>query len=652
MPRALRYLFATILAMSGPSDPAKLWWEHRAALTEDYTRRMAIIVRTDTQDVTAYITAAAEYKALVDIDGLLRQANAPTTLQKLGMDLPAPPVPPAGVTLPHDLCPVAAQRVSLLYEREVGYYRGHAVQCELRNALDSNITAMNEEQRAAFNAVSEAVQAHANEHTPCPAPFFIHSVGGCGKTFLEDTLLGTTRLMGRAAIATASTGVAAQLLQGGITTHSAFHLALKFTGSEESALGKLSDMACLLKEHCSLVVIDEATMLHRGGVDQVDKTLRDVCQTLDVPFGGVPVVFAGDFGQTLPIVKHGGPQQQVAASLCSAASPVWGCLRHMQLTRNVRVQRLLAIDNSNAQRLQAWEELLLNVRCGEGTQPFVVPPDMRVHDRSLDSLLAYLFGDVAADGLAEDAVLQRAVLTPLRASVDRVNATMFERMQVPPDHQRTYIAADELADDGDSALHGPDVLATLQPDGLPAHALHLKVGMPVMIMRNISGVMGLVNGARLRASALHSHCVQGRVLTGRRRGETVLIPRILLTSDDDKLPFQIRRLQLPLHPCFAMTINKAQGQTLQRVGLWLPTPCFAHGQLYVALSRCGDPANVRVLLEHARVPGAPHGDEGDWTTTNVVCQEVLHSVQQALAGNAPVLRDGYNDHCHPNLSDL
>ena len=58
--------------------------------------------------------------------------------------------------------------------------------------------------------------------------------------------------------------------------------------------------------------------------------------------------------------------------------------------------------------------------------------------------------------------------------------------------------------------------------------------------------------------------------------------RIRLSPSDKKIPFRFNRRQFPLTLCFAMTINKSQGQTLFRVGLYLKDPVFTHGQLYVA----------------------------------------------------------------------
>jgi hypothetical protein len=66
-------------------------------------------------------------------------------------------------------------------------------------------------------------------------------------------------------------------------------------------------------------------------------------------------------------------------------------------------------------------------------------------------------------------------------------------------------------------------------------------------------------------------------LTGSNAGNIVFIPRIDLTSDSD-LPFLMKRKQFPVKLALAMTINKSQGQTLDKVGIHLPNPVFSHGQ--------------------------------------------------------------------------
>jgi ATP-dependent DNA helicase PIF1 len=86
-----------------------------------------------------------------------------------------------------------------------------------------------------------------------------------------------------------------------------------------------------------------------------------------------------------------------------------------------------------------------------------------------------------------------------------------------------------------------------------------------------------------------------------------MIPRTPLSpSSTEDLSFDFRRTQFPLRLAFAMTINKAQGQTLNHVGLCLKEPVFTHGQLYVALSRVIGGANLRMIVpdtEEARQQG-------------------------------------------------
>ena len=76
-----------------------------------------------------------------------------------------------------------------------------------------------------------------------------------------------------------------------------------------------------------------------------------------------------------------------------------------------------------------------------------------------------------------------------------------------------------------------------------------------------------------------------------------MIPRIELHYEKD-LPFKLKRRQFPIRLNFAMTINKAQGQSFNKVGIWLNDPIFSHGQLYVALSRARSRNGIKIKSEN------------------------------------------------------
>lgn len=82
-----------------------------------------------------------------------------------------------------------------------------------------------------------------------------------------------------------------------------------------------------------------------------------------------------------------------------------------------------------------------------------------------------------------------------------------------------------------------------------------------------------------------SHVIQATILTGCGKGQDVFIPRIPLIPSVSELSIQFKRLQFPVRVSFAMSINKAQGQTLSVTGLHLEESCFSHAQLYVGCSR-------------------------------------------------------------------
>jgi ATP-dependent DNA helicase PIF1 len=95
-----------------------------------------------------------------------------------------------------------------------------------------------------------------------------------------------------------------------------------------------------------------------------------------------------------------------------------------------------------------------------------------------------------------------------------------------------------------------------------------------MLLRNLNQSAGLCNGTRLLVTQLSKWVLEAKIISGTHVGDKVFIPRIVLSPSDSKLPFVLKRRQFPVSVCFAMTINKSQGQSLQHVGLFLPKPVF------------------------------------------------------------------------------
>jgi ATP-dependent exoDNAse (exonuclease V) alpha subunit len=162
----------------------------------------------------------------------------------------------------------------------------------------------------------------------------------------------------------------------------------------------------------------------------------------------------------------------------------------------------------------------------------------------------------------------------------------------------------------DDANHPPEVLHSFTPSGFPVARLVLRIGCPIMILRNLQPREGVCNGYRGIVTKISTRILEVRLFSG----TTVLVPRIKLISADPDILFKLQRLQLPVSLSFAMTINKSQGQTFEVVGIDLRHPVFSHGQLYVALSRARHLSSLRCITS-----------ESDKTqkTKNVVFREVV-----------------------------
>ncbi|XP_022031168.1 ATP-dependent DNA helicase pif1-like [Helianthus annuus] len=459
---------------------------------------------------------------------------------------------------------------------------------------------LNDEQRSVFEEILKAVDSDTG------GVFFVYGYGGTGKTFLWKTLSAAIRSKGQIVLNVASSGIASLLLTGGRTAHSRFHIPLNLTEDSVCHIKPDSDTARLLHE-TKLVIWDEAPMVHKHAFEALDRTMNDIFNMdtsigSEISFGGKVVVFGGDFRQILPVVPNGGRQEIVNASLCS--SYLWSKCKLLRLTKNLRLT--IGRSTSDIEEINNFAKWLLdlgegNVGCpNDGEATIEIPPDLLIKDTSdpISSLIDFVYPSILDNYNNHNYFSERVILAPKNEVVDEINDRLLELF---PGEEREYLSSDSL----------------------PNHRLVLKVGVPVMLLRNIDQQNGLCNGTRLQIKRLYNRVIETEIISGGNIGTRTYIPRLNLIPSDKKIPFAFQRRQFPIAVCFAMTINKSQGQSLSRVGLYLRQPVFTHGQLYVALSRVKTRDGVKLFILDK--DGKPTDK-----TSNVVYKEVLTNCELCL----------------------
>ncbi|GJT53957.1 ATP-dependent DNA helicase PIF1-like protein [Tanacetum coccineum] len=199
----------------------------------------------------------------------------------------------------------------------------------------------------------------------------------------------------------------------------------------------------------------------------------------------------------------------------------------------------------------------------------------------------------------DDAYLkERAILTPRNEDVDAINENVFKKLGgalvTSNSVDEICKASTDTADQHD--LYPVEFLISLDFQGMPPHTLCLKKELPILLIQKINPSQGLCNGTRLIITYLAQFVIHAKILTGSHVGDNVIIHRNVMSSTKSKWPFILKQRQFPVKPCYAMTINKSQGQSLNYVGLYLPNPMFSHGQLYMALSRVTSPDGLKILM--------------------------------------------------------
>ena len=462
----------------------------------------------------------------------------------------------------------------------------------------------------------------------CVCSFFIDARGGTGKTFVLKAILAAVRLIdahkgGSVALATGTTGIASNLLPLGRTFHSRFKAPLSPNKDSLCSIDTKSSLASLIRMS-RIIVIDEAPMLHRYHLEALNRTLQDLLSN-DKIFGGKVTVLAGDFRQCLPVIPHADRATIVDATL--KRSPLWKHFKVLQLKENMRLLTY------NDPKLVDFDEWALSI--GEGSATMIddtdlieIPVDMCIEIKpnskdnpkaeieSMKQLADHVYPNLNHNYKKPGWMEGRAILAPTNAKVDIINDMITDSFSGIP---HVFTSSDQVVNPDDLQRYHIEYLNTLTPSGLPNHRLFLKKGMPLMLMRNLNPKMGLCNGTRLIFNDVRSnYLLECSISGGDYNKRRVLIPRILFKPKERQFPFEWSRRQFPVRVCFAMTINKAQGQTLQNIGIWLSDTCFGHGQLYVAVSRVGCPSRVKFAIK--KINEHPPN-----FTSNVVFTEVLRS---------------------------
>ena len=597
-PHAFRAAFAVALTFCTPTNPQALYDRYRDDLAADLIMHLTDGRSRPPTDSERHVARHAALKVVVDdlikrnhhvVDGAI-----------------------CGITV-HDPSAAAQYRTfvpdSLRQHSDDGANLSRSERMVLQNTVADRRALIDKvpEQKLLYDELRQAAFGEPDE--PISRAVFIDAPAGSGKTMVVETLAMDVRSNGLLAISSALTGIAATLMSEASTYHSMSKAPINVTkDSYLSVTRKCARGKKLIR--AAVIFIDEITMMHRYQLECLDRSLQYLMGN-EVPFGGKLVVFSGDYRQCLPTVPRGSDESTIAA--CANSSQLWAHVAVRELSTNMRLKATTGLAEDDILRRAQYAAQLLDI--GDGRTPTdddgnVGLPDAVRHVDSLTSLINATYSGV--DRQQPNSYWRsRCILTTKNKTVDMINDQV---LAMAPGQLHELFSEDRVQYDGDADAYSEEFLNSLTPSGVPLHRLRVRIGTPVMLLRNLSPTTGDVNGTRYVVAAVNGNSLK---LTNLSNGHTFICFRIAITPTDLRTaPIQFTRKQYPLRVCYAATIQKSQGQSLGHTALFLNEPVFSHGALYVALSRAYDPHNVTALV-------LDHNSEPCRTTKNVVFKSVL-----------------------------
>ncbi|XP_058765892.1 uncharacterized protein LOC131639412 [Vicia villosa] len=431
---------------------------------------------------------------------------------------------------------------------------------DMKAEFDKLFKCLTDEQRKIFDQIMDAVNKQQG------GVFFLHGYGGTGKTYMWRTLASALRSKHEICLTVATSGIASLLLPGGRTAHSKFKLPVPCVENSTCKINFNDPSAGLLRE-AKLIIWDEAPMAHKYCFETLDRTLKDVMSNYgnsDTIFGGKVVIFGGDFRQILPVVP-GGSRSDIVHSTINA-SYIWHYVKVLNLTKNMRLSS--GPTEQDKKEIADFSDWLLKIGEGRISEPndgyanIDIPPKLLItdFDDPIQAIVESTYPDFLNCYQSTDYLKNRAILASTLDIVDNINDHILAIM---PGEIRDYYSSNsvdrsEIHDSNILQVLSPEFLSSLRTSGLPNHHLKLKVGTPIMLMRNIDQSQGLCNGTRLIITNMAAHVLEAKLMGDNNNGKVIYIPRMDMSPSQSPWPFKLSRRQFPVIVAYAMTINKSQ----------------------------------------------------------------------------------------------